>query len=148
VVLRVSDVLEGLRRFVSRRSLTALLDDTLADEALVIRGGLMELPGLRTSVQTAFVKDGYYSLSFFGENRMSMEEIIQTAKSAYPGALPNRQIRLTTAGRFADQIGRKLHREGLVPHLEVRFETNPTDEELLEIEGIFGLPVDNPMPGG
>ena len=137
---RWSDVYDAIRRVLSRRPEIPFGSRPLDDDALVVRGGLMELAGLRTAVETGYRRDGYFSLSFFGENGMSVEEIIRAARDASPGALPHKQIRLTTAGRFAHEIGRKPHREGEVPHLEVRFETNPTDEELLEIEGILTLP--------
>lgn len=123
-------------------------DQPLKDDTLVVRGGLMELNGLRNSVQTGYVRDGYYSLSFFGADGVTVEEIIAAAKANYPGSLNNKKIRLSTAGEIEAKIGRKPHREGDFPHLEVRFETNPSDEDLQAIEEVFDAPVDNPLPGG
>jgi hypothetical protein len=107
----------------------------------------MELPGLHNSVETGYRKDGYYSLSFFGENGLTMKEIIAQAQVAYPGALRNGKVRLTTVADFVHKTGQMPYRKGRRPHLEFRFATKPTDDELLEIEGIFGPVLDNPFAG-
>jgi hypothetical protein len=96
---------------------------------------------LRTSLETAFVEDGFYELSFFGENGFSVEEILAVA------ALLNAQIRTSTVGRIRS-VGLEPFRSPPPPlHLTVMFRANPTDDELEALIGTFDRPISNPSPG-
>lgn len=69
-----------------------MADEPLSWDAIVVRGGEMALPSLRVALQTSYVQDGEYALSFFGENGMSIVRIIEAARDAYPGSLQNKKI--------------------------------------------------------
>jgi hypothetical protein len=67
----------------------------LRDDAIVIRGGLMELVPLRVALDTCFEENYFYGLSVFGENDLTVEEIAEAAG----GRLPHTSIRVSTVGQ-------------------------------------------------
>ena len=121
--------------------------EPLRGDAILVRGGLMELAGLRESVEAGYREEGYFNLSFFGDNDLSPEEAIEAARQTIPNAVPNKQIRLGSVGKLAE-IGRIAQRQGFFPHVEVMFETRPTDNELEEVAATFEEPVANPLRPG
>lgn len=102
----------------------------------------MDLGPLRNALQTSWVETDNYELSFFGDNDLSIEEIASAAQRPVP-RLPHPKIRVSTVG---DIRGLRLEplREGTFPHLVIRFQISPTDDELLELTNSFGEPIDNP----
>ena len=94
----------------------------LADDCLGIRGGLMELPTLRNSLAACKVEQGFFGLSFSGENGLSFREICDAA------GLRNLRMRVSTVGRLR-ALGIEPYRSGRLPHLSIRFDAGPTDEE-------------------
>lgn len=54
----------------------------------------MEIVTLVFSLSEAKVEDGFYELSFFGENGLTVDEICRQA------GLPNGQVRLSTVGQL------------------------------------------------
>lgn len=111
----------------------------LSDDALVIRGGLMEVASLRISVETCLRVEGFYGLSFFGADGLSIQQIATLA------ALPNGRIRVARMGALRG-IGREPTPRGSFPHLSLEFPTSPTDVELEELAGVFGSDIPNPYP--
>ena len=114
-------------------SIQAMLDD----EALVVRGGLMKLVTTRISVDTCLARRGYYGLSFFGDNDLSLDEIVDL------GPIEHAMVRVSTAGRVR-QAGYEPERTGTYPHLTVRFDISPTDDELVELAAAFDSAIPNP----
>ena len=111
----------------------------LDDDAWVLRGGLMDLTRLCDSLNEALEEDGYHNLCFWGENGMSVDEI------AHDALIRNGQIRTSTVGALRG-LGYEPYRSEPWPHLEVRFDREPTDEELKALVRVFGEPVENPDP--
>jgi hypothetical protein len=93
----------------------------LGDEAFVIRGGLMELLPLRIALDTCQARWDFHGLSFYGDDGLSVPQIVEASDIQHP------RIRVT-AGRIR-AIGRQVERFGQHPHLTLRFEISPSDEE-------------------
>lgn len=106
---------------------------------MVVRYGLMELDHLRIAVDRCKEARGYYGLSFFGENDLSVLEIVTVA------ARPHRWVRVTTHGILRRQ-GFELRRSGGYNHLVHRFDDRPDDAELRLLAGLFDPPIRNPHP--
>lgn len=107
----------------------------------------MTLLTLRNALQTSYVQDDEYALSFFGENDMNVAEIIEAAREAYPGCLQNKKLRLSTPGRLA-AAGFPIERDGVPPHLAIKFPIMPSDASLEALTDAFGPGIVNPLLGG
>jgi hypothetical protein len=113
--------------------------EPLADEAWVVRGGIMRLVTLRVAIDLCLERHGFYGLSFFGDNGLSVTEIVQLADDRLPQPL----IRISNMERIRE-AGFEPYRSLEYPHLTVRFEMNPSDEELERLTERFDEPVPNP----
>lgn len=69
-------------------------DEPLAEEALVVRFGVMKIDDLRDAVGRCFRALGFYGLSFYGENGLSPREIALLARK------PHSLMRKTRVGRI------------------------------------------------
>lgn len=105
----------------------------------MLRGGLMVLETLCGSVKESIEEDGYYNLCFWGENNMTIEEIARAS------LIRNGQMRVSTVGRVR-ALGYEPYATDPWPHLEVRFEAEPTDDELEALVRAFEEPIPNPDP--
>lgn len=114
-------------------------EDDLENEAFVIRFGVMRLEDLREAVARCFTTLGFYGLSFYGENRLTVADIAALAKKPHP------QIRKTRIGQLRS-VGFELRRYGRFPHLTLRFSENPTDTDLIRLIRVFDEPESNPHP--
>jgi hypothetical protein len=117
------------------------MHEELWDETVVVRGGVMALVTVRESVDTGYEQESDYNLSFWGENGYSYVELLAVAPR------PNGQIRLSTIGALR-ALGYDPFRSDPWPHVTVRFEAEPTDDELERLIDVFGEPIPNPSPGG
>jgi hypothetical protein len=111
--------------------------EPLNDQAYVIRGGLMVIITLRIAIDTCMERQKFYGLSFFGENGLSVDE---TARLA---GIDNRRMRVSTVGAIRS-AGFQPIRSGEYPHLSVRFEVVPTDDELERLVAVFDDDIPNP----
>ena len=100
----------------------------------------MRIITLRVAIDTCMARRGFYGLSFFGDNDLDVEAITRLAASN----LDHGQIRLSTVGRIRG-VGFDPYRSGEYPHLSVRFELNPTDDELERLVSAFDDPIPNPL---
>lgn len=114
-------------------------EDDLENEAFVIRFGVMKLEDLKEAADRCFITLGFYGLSFYGENRLSVADIAALAKK------PHSQIRKTKVGQLRN-IGFDIRRHGRFPHLTLRFPEKPSDNELETLIGVFDGPESNPHP--
>jgi len=113
--------------------------EDLEDEAFAIRFGLMKLEDLREAADRCFTTLGFYGLSFYGENGLSVADIAALAKK------PHSHIRKTRVGQLR-KVGLNVRRHGRFPHLTLGFPENPTDKELETLIGVFDGPEPNPHP--
>ncbi len=113
----------------------------LGDESWVIRGGLMLLEPLCISAKDGLIVEGFHNLTFWGEDDKTVDEIAREAD------LPHGQIRVSTIGKLR-ALGHEPYRSEPWPHLTVRFEAEPTDDELEALVGVFDDPIQNPHPKG
>jgi len=113
--------------------------DDLEDVAFAIRFGLMKLEDLREAADRCFTTLGVYGLSFYGENRLSVDDIAALAKK------PHSHIRKTRVGRLRN-VGFNIRRHGRFPHFTLGFSEKPTDKELETLIGVFDGPEPNPHP--
>lgn len=101
----------------------------------------MDVPAMRIALDTCKERFGFYGLSFWGDDGLSVDEIAALAR------LPNARIRVSTVGRLR-ALGLELSRFGRYPHLTLRFEISPTDEELAELAKTFDSDIPNPAVDG
>lgn len=99
----------------------------------------MGVLALRRSVETCQARLGFHGLSFWGEDGLSVKEICLAAR------LRNRRIRVSTVGRLQAR-GYEPVRSGSRPHLTLRFDRVPTDEELWRLARVFDRDIPNPRP--
>lgn len=97
----------------------------------------MEVLTMRVAIDTCQARHGFYGLSFWGDNGLSVEQIVQLAGLEHP------RIRVSTIGRIR-QLGLEPVRLGRFPHLTIKFELPPTDEELRALAEVFDPPTPNP----
>ena len=97
----------------------------------------MDLVSVRTSIATGFAQYAVYDLSFWGEDGYSHDQVLAMVN------LPNPRVRLSSVGALRG-LGYEPVRTQPWPHLEVRFETDPTDEELERLIRVFEAPIPNP----
>jgi hypothetical protein len=97
--------------------------EPLNDQAYVIRGGLMVIITLRIAIDLCMARRKFYGLSFFGDNGLLVDETARLAGMA------NHRMRVSTVGGIRS-AGFEPIRSGEYPHLSVRFEVIPTDDEL------------------
>jgi hypothetical protein len=114
-------------------------DEPLADECVVVRGGLLEVRSLRHSVEVCATRLGFYGLSLRGENGLTFEETCRRAR------LRNLVVRVSTVGLLRE-LGHEPYRSGRSPHLTIEFDLRPTDDELRAVAGAFDPAVPNPHP--
>ena len=105
----------------------------------MVRYGLMDLAHLRLAAERCRGARGFYGLSFFGENGLSVEEIVAAATR------PHRWIRVSTRGRLGEE-GFRLRRDGRHNHLVLRFDARPDVDDLRRLVGLFDPPIPNPHP--
>ena len=110
----------------------------LRDDAFVVRGGVMEIPMLVLSLRQAMIEDGFFELSFFGENDLTVEEICKEA------GLPNGKICFSTVGVLREAGFDPFRYPPPRLHLCVRFDREPTDTILERLRGAFEDPLPNP----
>lgn len=99
----------------------------------------LELEHLVNQAALCYEALGFYGISFYGDNNLSVDEIARLAGK------PNQEIRISTVGRFRG-TGFELARRGRFPHLTLRFPSPPSDRDLKPLEAMFGEPVANPHP--
>lgn len=102
----------------------------------------MEQLSLRNALQTSWVETGNYELSFFAANDLSVREIAAAAQRPIP-RLPHAKVRVSTIGQMRS-LGLEPFPEGLFPHVVIRFQISPSDNQLMELAGAFGDPIANP----
>ena len=113
--------------------------EALLDEAFAIRFGVMKVDDLRDAIAHCHRALGFYGLSFYGENRLTPDEIVAFARK------PHRKMRKTCVGKLR-KAGFVLDRRGRFPHLALRFPVEPSDEELEKLIALFDESEPNPHP--
>ena len=103
----------------------------------MIRGGLMGILPLKFAIDACMARKGFYGLSFFGENYLTIDDVALLA------AIPHPRIRVSTVGALRS-IGIEPVRSGEYPHLSVRFEVNPSDDVLERLAAVFEDDIPNP----
>ena len=101
----------------------------------------MGVLALRQSLETCHVRMGFFAFSLWGENDMTVKEICMQAQ------VRNHRIRVSSIGRLR-ALGYEAHRSGTRPHLTVRFEQLPTDQELWRLTRAFDADIPNPRSRG
>lgn len=92
---------------------------------------------LRQSPETCRARMGFYGLSFWGENGMTVKEICLQAR------MRNLRIRVSSVGRLR-ALGHEPYRSGSAPHLTVRFRVAPSDQDLWRLARAFDPDIPNP----
>ncbi len=114
-------------------------EDDLEAETFAIRFGYMRLDDLREAVDRCFTTLGFYGLSFYGEDRLSVADIAELAGK------PHSFLRKAKVGQLRE-IGFDVRRQGRFPHLTMTFPERPTDLLLESLADVFDDPEPNPHP--
>lgn len=113
--------------------------EELLDDTFVIRFGVMRIDDLREAIARCHRALGFHGLSFYGENRLTPEEIAAFSKK------PHRLMRKTRVAKLR-RAGFSVERLGRFPHLTLKFPKEPTDQELERLIELFDEPERNPHP--
>ena len=103
--------------------------EPLPDEAVVIRGGMMKLADLRNSVETTYRATDTHGLSAWAG--VTDAEILEAINNIY-----HRWVCITTAKRIRS-AGYEVVLTGRPRHCTIKFEAQPTDEDLKSLTDEF-----------
>ncbi|MGH2771911.1 MAG: hypothetical protein ACRDIU_02055 [Actinomycetota bacterium] len=116
----------------------------LHEQAIVVRGGIMDVRDLKKQVQTfadrgkQAGKDEQFALSIFSLPNKTAEEICKIV------CLPHQKVRVAEAGAVY-RSGFDLIPDNKPPgHLNLVFGSAPTEVEFERLQTIFGEPIPNP----
>ena len=84
----------------------------------------MQIPHLQSSIELGLEREGFNNLSFWGDDDLSVAEICRLA------GIPNKMIRVSTAGKLRAGCFDHLYPSDPYPHLTLEFEERPTDAYL------------------
>ena len=90
------------------------------------------------AIDACLARFGFYGLSFWGDDGLTVEQIVTLA------ALEHTMIRVSTVRRLR-RIDLDPFRSGAYPHLTIRFEVSPSDDELSRLAAAFDPPIPNPQ---
>jgi hypothetical protein len=117
-------------------------DETIPDDAVLVRGGPMTLVSLRVA-ESRPLKEGYdfHGLSMFSFPGCDVDEIARRVRNT----LPQREICWATAGEIRAK-GFGLRRTGSTPgHFSLVFDETPSDDDLRTVLRLYeGKCKDNP----
>ena len=102
----------------------------------------MERAPLWESLGLGLELDGFYNLSFWGDDLLdSVERVTEVSP------IPNARVRVARLGSVRS-LGYDPYPSEPWPHITVRFEEEPTDNDLDDLVALFGSPIPNPHPWG
>jgi len=109
----------------------------LADDAIVVRGGLMESATLATNIakHAVFFPDDPPSLSVGAHPEWTATEIVVAA-----AFIPNAQVRVSTVGAIR-ALGHDVVPQGRIPHANLRLSANPSEDVYDELRSVFSEPI-------
>jgi hypothetical protein len=112
----------------------------LPDDAVVVRGGVMEPRVLQVNAQTHYDDCGEFALSVASLRDASIEDITRVA------LLPNNQIRVSTVGRIRSCGYEVVPSEPPPAHADLKLPNPPTDDDWETLRSIFDDAIPNPHP--
>ena len=115
-----------------------VVSQPLPDEALVVRGGVMELAVLETNAQTHYDEFGEYALSVYSLPDRSADEIALLA------SLPHAKIRVSTVGRLREAGYPVVPSPGPPGHADLELPHPPTEGDWRVLDALFDPPRPNP----
>jgi hypothetical protein len=113
----------------------------LADDAVVIRGGLMLRADVERNVEVTHEEHGYYGMSVWS-GPGDADQIAQVVGS---DDLPWSKLRQTTVGRLAAVGFALVPSEPRPLHFDIDLEGPLTDEKFAALEEAFDRPQPNPV---
>ena len=99
----------------------------------------MRVQDLAVACDRCYAVRGLYGLSFFGENDLTLDEIVAA------GGAPHRWVRCTRYGNLRE-AGYRLRRDGPNNHLLLTFPRRPSKRKLSVLRGLFDPALPNPHP--
>ncbi len=97
----------------------------LADDTVIVRGGLMRLDDLSTSAENARRRLGKPGLSVYGADGVSAAELVRSLNRGDSPKMPYSMLRISTAGMIR-RGGFEIFPTGDAPHQTIRL---PPDYE-------------------
>lgn len=114
----------------------------LPDDAVVVRGGVMNPPDLYVNAVTHFQNRGEYCLSVFSIPEMSADEIAHVMVNTCD-VLRNNKIRESTVGALR-AAGYDVVPSDYYGHADLRLFSEPSDEHWDRLVTLFAPPRRNP----
>jgi hypothetical protein len=114
--------------------------ETLPDDALVVRGGVMEPRVMQVGAETHYEDCGEFAISVASLPDASIEDITRMA------LLANNQIRVSTVGRIRACGYEVVPSEPPPAHADLKLPNPPTDDDWETLRSIFDDPIPNPHP--
>lgn len=112
-------------------------DDRLPDDAIVVRGGVMEPRQMEINAYTTYDDIGEYALSVCSLPDADLDEILRV------GRLRNGQVRVSTAGRIRKAGYEVVRSEPPPAHADLKLGRAPTSADWVALRDIFDPPVPN-----
>jgi hypothetical protein len=109
----------------------------LPNDAVVVRGGLMDRERTAASATAAFRESGVYGLSVWAAPGMGADDIVRLARSHGPEFLPHAKIRTSTVGRLQPYT---LEADNPGGHYLLKLPTPPTNADWDALELAFDDP--------
>ena len=116
--------------------LKKLIQD-LPDDALVVRGGLMQLPALTKAVEKCITEQHRPGLSVFAGEVATKQELVEAAGNR----LRDTQVRFTTVGRLRAAGFTDMEQTSEIPHDSIWLPDQDWGGHLGALEAVFDPPV-------
>lgn len=121
--------------------------ESLPDEAVVVRGGVMTtVQTLRSTVERCFRDEGMYDISVWASAELDADSIARSVRERDPSCehLPHKRMQTASVGDIRNVGADVLLTEPPEGHHSIRFDACPTDDQLEALIQAFDPPQDNP----
>lgn len=105
-------------------------------ETQILRGGLCRLEALRDSAEDCFAVKGYWGVSGWAADDMTVAELV----SSLGAKLPHSKMRMVATKDLLN-AGFRVEYTGIEHHVTIYFDQKPTDTDLQRLGNLFSSPV-------
>jgi hypothetical protein len=125
-------------------TMSSMTEDQLPDQAIVVRGGVMGSPSLRSNAYGSYEELGLWALSVWSYPDMEPEEVAEEARRVDEMALPQGKLRFSTAGRIRSE-GYELIATNQRGHYSLVVPEEPDEAVWEDLRSIFDETRRNPV---
>jgi hypothetical protein len=128
----------------SDETMFGMAEDHLPDEAIVVRGGMMGSPSLRSNAGVSSAELGIWAISVWAYPEQTAEEVAEEARRVDEVALPQGKLRFSMAGRIRS-AGYDLIATNQRGHYSLVVPAEPTEAVWDDLRSIFDETCRNPV---